>query len=140
MISEKVVLTLEKMLKFLLIAILFISALTFLFVFVINQEDWLFGIKIAGTPAGIFLLLKALVAGILFFLILRFPEQVQRITYIIITYFGFLLADSAVTIQKTTNGTTLFSPVLAGIFLIPVIFLIVHSVLRRGRNRHEGSA
>jgi len=118
----------EGVLKFLVLAILFLTTLVFLFVFVFNWEDWFFGMKLDGTPAGVYLLLKSLAAGILFFLVLRYPEKSRRITCLTILYFGFILADSSVTIQKNSDGHSTVSPVLTVFFIIPVVLLVVQSV------------
>ncbi|MDD5188546.1 MAG: hypothetical protein PHF57_10115 [Methanoregula sp.] len=43
----------------------------FLFAFIINWEDWFFGIKLDGLPAGIYLFSKAVVAALLAYLLLK---------------------------------------------------------------------
>jgi hypothetical protein len=121
----------EKVLWISLIGILVLAALAFFFVFVINWEDWLFGTKLDGLPAGISLFAKSGAAMLLALLLLLFPKFRGGFAFFSVAYFGFLLADSATTIQKNTGGTVMFSPLLAVFFLVPVMYLIVH--YSRGR-------
>lgn len=123
--------TLERVLKYLLIGVLLASAMMFLFVFVINWEDWFFGTKLDGTPAGIFLALKGISGLLLSYLILRFPGRIGEISILAIAYCGFLFASSAVTIQKLTGGRQSFSSTLAVFLSVPVLFLAVHIVNRK---------
>lgn len=121
----------EKYLGHSLIAILILVATTFSFVFIINWEDWLFGIKLDGLPAGISLFAKAGTAFILAALFIQLPKYKEWLSLLSIAYFGFLLVDSATTIRKNTAGKESFSILLLLFFLVPVLYLIVHILASR---------
>jgi hypothetical protein len=106
---------LEKLLSILHIAILFLSALMFTFVFIINWEDWFFDVKLAGPAAGLFLAAKAGGAVILVFLVTQYPAS--------IAYFGFLFVNATVTYQTTAPGS--FPVLLAVLVIIPVFLLVL---------------
>jgi hypothetical protein len=108
-----------------LFAILVLSALMHALVFIINWEDWFFGIKLAGLSAGMYLLAKSVSAIVLAFSLVQFPKYKKLITFMAVAYYGFILYSSAVTIQKNTNGQQSFSNVLAILFLIPVLYFII---------------
>lgn len=108
-----------------LIAELLLSALVYLFVFVINWEDWIFGIKIAGFSAGLYLLLKCLAAALLLALILKYPQHNNRTVILTIVYYGFLFLDSSTTIAKNTCGVMPVSLLFAMLLLIPVSLIIL---------------
>jgi hypothetical protein len=118
----------EVSLRYCLAGILGLWGAVLFFIFVINWEDWFFGIKLDGFPAGFYLLIKASVAVILAFLIIGYPRKIQQLAILAILYFGFLLLDSAVTIQKNTHGQQMFSDLL-GIFLIVPLALLITTIL-----------
>jgi hypothetical protein len=114
-----------------------ISAMIFLFVFVINWEDWFFGIKLDGLPAGLCLLAKALGAAAIVIILAQYPRHQVAGILAGTGYFGLLFFDSAVTIQKNTYGRQSFSILLAILFLVPVLLLIIHLVmLSPGNGEH----
>jgi len=119
----------DTILKYSVLAILLLSFLVFIFIFTINWEDWFFGIKLDGMSAGLNLFIKAVSAGSLAYLLVKYPRCTLAITGIAIFYFGYLFVDSAVTIQSLTKGV--FSPLLLLFFIIPVIFLIIRTVKTR---------
>lgn len=121
----------EALLWYSLILILILVAIPFSFVFIINWEDWIFGIKLDGWPAGIALLAKAVTAFTLAVLLIWFPKYKRGLSLLTIAYFGFLLVDSATTIQKNTAGKESFSILLLLFFLVPVLYLIVHILASR---------
>ena len=126
----------DTVLKYGLIILLILAFLVFIFVFTINWEDWFFGIKLDGMSAGLYLLIKAVSAGSLAYLLVKYPRYTLAITGIAIFYFGYLLVDSAVTIRQLTGG--LFSPLLLFFFVVPVAFLIVRIVkIRISKNGKE---
>ena len=118
-------------LKYCFIAILIVAALAFFFVFTINWEDWFFGIKLDGTAAGIYLLIKGLCAAVLLYLIFRYPRFIEYLAVSGAIYLGFLFIDSTVTVQRLSSGRQSFS-VLLGLFaIIPIVFLVVHKIVKR---------
>ena len=126
----------DTVLKYGLIILLILAFLVFIFVFTINWEDWFFGIKLDGISAGLYLFIKAVSAGSLAYLLVKYPRYTLAITGIAIFYFGYLLVDSAVTIQRLTGG--LFSPLLLFFFVVPVVFLIIRIVkIRISQNDKE---
>jgi len=117
----------EKLLSALHSAILFLSALAFLFIFIINWEDWFFGMRLAGPPAGVFLAAKAAGAIILLFLVTQYPDRWKAVLPASIAYFGFMLANAMVTYQTTAEPGS-FPTLLAVLVAIPVLLLIVSLV------------
>ena len=109
-------------LKYYLLGILVVSALAFMFVFTINWEDWFFGIKLDGLPAGLYLLGKGLAAAALAYLMIQYPRHTPLLATTAFIFYCYLFLDSAVTIQKLTYGRQALS-VLLGIFVvIPLVF------------------
>lgn len=126
---------LDRLLKYCLVGVLSLSALMFLFAFTINWEDWFFGTKLDGLPAGLYLLAKWLIAGVLVVALVKYPRYSLHLAAAAGMFYGWLLVDSAVTIQR--NGTGYFSPVLAVCFIVAVGFLIVHAFASRCRDGGE---
>jgi hypothetical protein len=123
--------SLDDFLKYCFIAILVLAALAFFFVFVINWEDWFFGIKLDGTAAGISLLIKWLCAAVLLYLVIRYPRFVEYLAVLGAIYLGFLFIDSAVTVQKLSSGRQSFSALLGLFAMIPIVFFIIHKIVKR---------
>jgi hypothetical protein len=115
---------LDRLLNYCLVGVLSLSTLMFLFVFILNWEDWFFGTKLDGLPAGLYLLGKWLIAGVLAVALVKYPRYSLHLAAVAGMFYGWLLVDSAVTIQR--NGMGYFSPVLAVGFIVAVAFLIVH--------------
>jgi hypothetical protein len=131
LIKKSALESLDVLLKYCVIVILIVAALAFFFVFVINWEDWFFGIRLDGTAAGIYLLIKGLCAAVLVYLVIRYPRFIEYLAVFGAIYLGFLFVDSAVTVQKLSFGRQSFS-VLLGLFaIIPVVFLVVHEIVKR---------
>lgn len=107
-----------------LLAILVLSFLMFMFVFIINWEDWFFETKLAGPLAGAFLFAKAAIAFLLTYLLVQHPRQKTPWTIAAIAYFGFLFLASSVTIRYNTGGETPFSAFYAVLLAIPVLLLV----------------
>ncbi len=128
---SKAIKSLDTILFWCLLAILVLSALMYSFVFIINWEDWFFGTKLAGLSAGMYLLAKTVTAIVLTVLLVQFPNYKKVITLMAVAYFGFILSDSATTIQKNTGGRVSFSIVLAIFFLIPVLYFIANTIATR---------
>lgn len=117
------------LLRYLVLGLLIITTLLYLFVFIINWEDWVFGVKLDGLPAGLALLARALGAGVLAGLFWKYPRHARAVAALAVLYFGFLFADSAVTIQILTGGQSLFSPLLALLLSIPMLYLVVDTAV-----------
>lgn len=121
-----------------LLGILLLSTITFFFVFVINWEDWLFGIKMDGLPAGLLLLTKCLTTAIIAYFLVRSPEKIATIAGFAFFVYGVLFLDSAITIQKNTGGQELFSIIPAIMVLIPVSILVGNTLMvRLGKNENS---
>ena len=126
----KITKSLDTILFWCLLAILILSALMYAFVFIINWEDWSFGTKLSGLSAGMYLLAKTVTAIVLAVSLVQFPKFKKVIILMTVAYFGFILFDSAATIQKNTRGRESFSILPAFFFLIPVVPFIVTLSLR----------
>ncbi|MCK9579965.1 MAG: hypothetical protein M0Q92_05880 [Methanoregula sp.] len=122
---DKIIEAIRSVLSGFLIAILTLSFLMFMFVFIINWEDWFFGTRLAGPLAGAFLFARAAAALILIFLLVQYPKHRTAWTLASIAYFGFLFLNSSVTIRQNTAGQQLFSVHYAVCLAIPVILLII---------------
>jgi len=80
----------------------------FLFAFIINWEDWFFGIKLDGLPAGIYLFSKAVVAALLAYLLLKYGTKQFLLS--IASLFFFLFASSC----RFSPASGISGPDLAG--------------------------
>jgi hypothetical protein len=116
-----------------LAVMLLLSALAFLFVFTINWEDWFFGMKLDGLPAGLYLFAKGGIAAGLFFAMVKYPGHVLAVTALATIYYGYLLADSSVIVQARTGG--FFSPLLLAMFLVAAASLVIHVTTWYGHER-----
>ncbi|WFN34279.1 hypothetical protein L1S32_10590 [Methanogenium sp. S4BF] len=121
---KRVLKNIDVFLKYVLIAILLLSFLMYMVVFLINWEGFIFGVRLAGTSAGIYLFLKAIGAGLLAFLLIRYRQYTLAVAALAALYFGYTFADSAVTIQTLTDK--LYSPFLLVLFVISLVFLMFH--------------
>ncbi len=108
-----------------LLVALVLAFLMFIFVFIINWEDWFFGTRLAGPLAGVYLFAKAAVAFALTYLLVQYPQHRTAGTIAAIAYFGFLFLDSSVTIRNNTGGEMPFSLFFAVLLAIPVLLLIL---------------
>jgi hypothetical protein len=129
--EKKLIESSEKVLQYSLLAILILATLAFSFVFFINWEDWFFGAKLDGLPAGLYLLIKAISALALATLLIKLPKFRTATALLSVAFFGFLFVDSAITIQKNSAGRESFSILLALFLIIPVLYLIVHLIFAR---------
>jgi hypothetical protein len=123
--DKKTIKSLDSHLSGGLVAILALSFLMFMFVFIINWEDWFFGTRLAGPLAGLSLFAKAAVAFILTFLLVQYPRYRTAGIVAAVAYFGFLFLDSSVTIQQNTAGQQPFSALFALFLAIPALLLIL---------------
>ena len=122
---------------------LFLSlvAFGFFFVFVINWEDWFFGIKLDGLPAGIYLFSKAVVAALLAYLLLKCGTK--QFLWSIVSLFFFLFVSILPVFSSQRNlrsgpGWTVFWIELVVMIIIPVISLVISfTVNRMNRNSYD---
>ena len=126
----------ETLLKYALIGILLLSFLIFIFVFTINWEAYIFGVKLNGTLAGMYLLLQGMTAGSLAYLLIKNRRYTLAVAILAVLYFGYTFVDSAITIQTLTDN--LYSPLLLVLFIISLLFLIIHILSARfGNGGHD---
>jgi len=120
-----------------LIFALVLSAFVFFFVFCINWEDWFFGTKLDGLPAGIYLFAKMAGAVAIIYIMAHYPRYRRMSVLAVSVYYGFLCLDSFVTIQKNTQGRD-YPVMMAALFSISVLLLIIHSTLAlAGPGEHD---
>lgn len=112
-----------------LVAILLLSFLMHIFVFLINWEAYFFGVKLNGAPAGMYLLLLGIIAGSLAFFLIKYRRYTLAVSALAVFYFGYRFVDSAVTIQTLTDN--LYSPFLLALLFISLVFLIFHVITTR---------
>lgn len=126
---KRVLKNIDVLLRYGLIAILLLSFLIHTMVFIINWEAFIFGVRLAGPLAGLYLFLEAIGAGSLAFLLIKYRQYTTAFFALAVLYFGYLFLDSAVTIQTLTDK--LYSPVLLMVFIISLVFLIFHALIAR---------
>jgi hypothetical protein len=127
----------EMLLFICLIFALVLSAFIFFFVFCINWEDWFFGIKLDGLPAGISLFGKMAGAVAIIWLMAHYPRYLTQSVLAVFGYYGFLCLDSFVTIQKNTQGRD-YPILMAALFFIAALLLVIHGTLSlTGTGGHE---
>jgi hypothetical protein len=130
----------DTVLAYYIATIALLSAAMFFFVFIINWEDWFFGIKLDGIPAGIYLFCKGFVAILLAVLMLKYRKKVELITICTIVYFAYLIWPVLYSVQiiPTFLGTLRY---LAQFWLgigIPVVLLVIHVLARRNVEQSAG--
>ena len=105
-----------------------------LFMFIINWEDWFFGIKLDGWTAGIYLFSKAVIAALLVYLLLKHESKriLWSILSIVFSAFVFILpVFSSQRNLRDELGWTIFWQELAVLIIIPVILLVVYLMVNR---------
>jgi len=115
--------------------LLLIAAGSF-FVFVINWEDWFFGIKLDGWPAGLYLLSKAVIAALLVFLLVKDPKR--RIVWdaMAVLFFAFVFILPVFTIQrnlKSSLGWAIFWIECVLFLLIPAVLIALWFIVDRNK-------
>jgi hypothetical protein len=120
--------TAEVLLFVCLTGALALTAFVFFFVFCINWEDWFFGIKLDGLPAGIWLFGKMASAVGIIYLMAHYPKYRRWSVHSVFAYYGFLFLDSFVTIQKNTQGRD-YPVMMASLFFLSVLLLVVHGTI-----------
>ncbi|MDO9326595.1 MAG: hypothetical protein Q7T80_16720 [Methanoregula sp.] len=112
-----------------------------LFVFIINWEDWFFGIKLDGLPAGLYLFSKAVLAALLVFLLAK--SETKRILWIPGSIFFFAIVFILPVFSSQRNmrnelGWMIFWVELAVLIIIPVFLLILILITNRMNLSDEG--
>jgi len=110
----------------------------FLFAFIINWEDWFFGIKLDGLPAGIYLFSKAVVAALLVYLLLKDESRKILWSVLSIGFLAFVFILPVFSSQRNLRnelGWTIFWAQLVVLIIIPVCLLIVYLVVNRMNRR-----
>ena len=107
--------------------------------FVINWEDWFFGIKLDGWPAGVALFSKGFVAALLILLLLK--DESRRILWSILSIgflaFVFILpVFSSQRKMRNEVGFTIFWAEFVVMIVIPVILLIAYQIVNQ-KNRED---
>lgn len=120
--------TAETLLFICLIFALVLSAFVFFFVFCITWEDWFFGTKLDGLPAGLCLFAKMAGAVAIVYLMAHYPRYRRQSVLAVFGYYGFLCLDSFVTIQKNSQGRD-YPVMMAALFFISILLLSVHGTL-----------
>jgi hypothetical protein len=118
----------EASLFVILIIAFVLSAFIFFFVFCINWEDWFFGTKLDGLPAGLWLFAKMADAVSITYLMAHYPRFRRQSVLAVFGYYGLLCIDSFVTIQKNTQARD-YPVMMAALFFIAVLLLIIHGTL-----------
>ena len=126
--TKKILESAEALLFIFLIVALALTAFVFFFVFCINWEDWFFGIKLDGLPAGLWLFAKMAGAVVILCLMAYYPRYRRQSVLLVFGYYGLLCLDSLVTIQKNTQGRD-YPVLMAALFVIAVLLLIVHGMI-----------
>ncbi|HIH04246.1 MAG TPA: hypothetical protein HA263_10530 [Methanoregulaceae archaeon] len=123
-----------------LLLVLLLVAAMFAFVGMINAEDWFFGTKLDGSPASLYLIVKAVGALVLACLIIRYAHRTRLTGVMTAAYLGYLFIDSSVTIRMTTGGARQFSEVLLVLFAISILFVIFQAIAPLRHPVAEGGA
>jgi amino acid permease len=122
-----------------LVLFLILIAGSSLFMFIINWEDWFFGIKLDGWPAGLYLFSKAIVAALLAYLLLKSENKRILGSILSIIFFAFVFILPVFSRQRNMRselGWTIFWIQLVIMIIIPVILLIIYLNVNR-INRKE---
>jgi amino acid permease len=123
-----------------LVLFLILIAGSSLFMFIINWEDWFFGIKLDGWPAGLYLFSKAIVAALLAYLLLKSENKRILGSILSIIFFAFVFILPVFSRQRNMRselGWTIFWIQLVIMIIIPVILLIIYLNVNRITERNE---
>jgi hypothetical protein len=105
-----------------------LTAFVFFFVFCINWEDWFFGIKLDGLPAGIWLFTKMASAVFIVYLMAQYPKFRRWSVLSVFVFYGFLCMDSFVTVQKNTQGRD-YPVLMASLLFLSTLLIVVHGTI-----------
>jgi len=102
-----------------------------LFMFIINWEDWFFGIKLDGLPAGIYLFSKSFVAAFLIYFLLKDESRKILWSILSIVFFAFVFILPVFSSQRNMRsepGWMIFWIEVILMIIIPVILLSVYLI------------
>ncbi len=108
-----------------------------LFMFIINWEDWFFGIKLDGWPAGLYLFLKVVVAALLAYLLLNHEKKRILWSILSIVFFAFVFILPVFSSQRDMRselGWMIFWIECVIMLIIPVLLLIMYLYVNRKYN------
>jgi hypothetical protein len=108
---------------------LVISAFIFFFVFCVDWVDWLFGMKLVGMPAGIYLFAKMTGAVAIIYLMAQYPRYRRQGVLLAFLYYGLLCLDALVTLMKIPQSDRDYPLMMLVLFFISVLLLVVHGTL-----------
>jgi len=131
--------TASDLLSIYLVLFLTLVAGSSLFMFIINWEDWFFGIKLDGWPAGLYLFLKVVVAALLAYLLLNHENKRVLWSILSIVFFAFVFILPVFSSQRGMRselGWMIFWIECVIMIIIPVILLIMY--LNVNRKYNEG--
>jgi hypothetical protein len=117
----------EVLLTFCLCLTLPLSAFVFFFVFCINWEDWFFGIKLDGLPAGLFLFAKMAGAVAITWILAQYPRHQKRGIYAVLGYCGFLFFDTTGAILKNRQADESYAILVTVMFCMAVLLFVIHT-------------
>ena len=124
-----------------LLLFLLLTALCHLFIFIINWEDWFFGTKLDGWPAGLFLFAKAAAAAALAILLIRDAKRRAAWGLASVFFFAFVYILPVFSGQRNMRsepGWTIFWAECVLFLVIPGALLALYGIA--GRNMQEGEA
>jgi ABC-type glycerol-3-phosphate transport system permease component len=99
-----------------------------LFMFIINWEDWFFGIKLDGWPAGLYLFLKVVVAALLAYLLVKHENKRILWSILSIVFFAFVFILPVFSSQRNLRDELswmIFWIEFVIMIIIPVILLVI---------------
>ena len=117
----------DKGLKYIVLAELILWAFLYLLIFIINWEGWIFGIRLAGLSAGLYLLARSLAAGGIAAFIIRCPGHATFAAALAFLFFLYLLLDSAVCTWVLSGGQNTFPFQMGKFAIVPLIYLIIRA-------------
>ncbi len=105
-----------------------------LFMFIINWEDWFFGIKLNGWPAGLYLFSKVVVGALLAYLLVKSENKRILWSVLSIVFFAFVFIVPVFSSQRNLRdelGWMIFWIEFVIMIIIPVILLISYFNVNR---------
>jgi len=105
-----------------------------LFMFIINWEDWFFGIKLDGWPAGLYLFSKVVVGALLAYLLVKHENKRILWSILSIVFLAFVFILPVFSSQRNLRselGWTVFWAELVLLLIVPVILLIGYLIASR---------
>jgi hypothetical protein len=121
------------------ILFLLLIALGHLFVFTINWEDWFFGTKLDGWPAGLFLFAKAAGAAALALLLILDTKRRAAWGLASVFFFAFVFILPVFSGQRNMRsepGWTIFWIECVLFLVIPGVLLAIYAIA--GRDMPDG--